>query len=233
MRLRSILLIALAVMAVSSVAAVAGHHEEKAKKRYYPVQVCPVSGEELDSDAMVLDIDGREYRVCCAGCKKKVLADPNMWTRKLDEQIIREQDKSYPLDTCPISGSKLGSMGEPVKIVLDNYLIKLCCAGCEKSIRKDPDATLDKLAKFWNDKHFEDAMDHVMDGLHEESMADCDHCKPGRPCAMHAPKGCAGCKDGQMCDKCAAKKSDTDCAACKEADGMCARCKARHEGHGH
>jgi hypothetical protein len=40
--------------------------------------------------------------------------------------------KPYPLDTCPVSGEKLGSMGEPVVFVHQNQEIQLCCKGCRK-----------------------------------------------------------------------------------------------------
>lgn len=54
--------------------------------------------------------------------------------------------KPYPLDTCVVSGEKLGEMGEPRRFVHGNQEIKLCCPGCEKDFRKDPDRYLRKLA---------------------------------------------------------------------------------------
>jgi hypothetical protein len=46
--------------------------------------------------------------------------------------------KPYPLDTCVVSGEKLGEMGEPVTIVHEGREVKFCCAGCIKKFKKDP-----------------------------------------------------------------------------------------------
>jgi len=215
MRFRNILLIAMAMLVMSSVAAFAGHHEEKQTKRHYPLDTCFVSGEALDEYAISMDIDGREVKVCCKSCVKKVNTDPKAYMAKLDKAIIAQQDKHYPLTTCPISGGKLGSMGEPDKIVVDNYLIKLCCAGCEKSIKKDPAPTLDKLSAYWETK---------------ASGKGCATCAAGLECAACAAKKgkmeCAGCADGKTCAACAAKKAEKECAGC--ADGKtCTKCEAK------
>ncbi|MCK6488796.1 MAG: hypothetical protein L6R48_10790 [Planctomycetes bacterium] len=55
--------------------------------------------------------------------------------------------KPYPLDTCIISGDKLGSMGAPVVIVREGREIKLCCKGCIKDFDKDPAKFLGKIAQ--------------------------------------------------------------------------------------
>ena len=43
----------------------------------------------------------------------------------------------YPLDTCIVSGDKLGSMGDSIVIVRENQEIKLCCKGCIADVDKD------------------------------------------------------------------------------------------------
>ncbi len=53
--------------------------------------------------------------------------------------------KPYPLDTCIISGDKLGSMGAPTVIVRSGREIKLCCKGCIKDFDKDPAKFLAKI----------------------------------------------------------------------------------------
>lgn len=52
----------------------------------------------------------------------------------------------YPLDTCVVSGEKLGAMGEPRRFVHEGREIKLCCPGCEKDFRKDPGRYLKAIA---------------------------------------------------------------------------------------
>lgn len=54
--------------------------------------------------------------------------------------------KPYPLKTCVVSGEELGSMGEPMRFNYKGQEIKLCCKGCEKDFRKDPERFLQKIA---------------------------------------------------------------------------------------
>lgn len=46
---------------------------------------------------------------------------------------------------CPITGAPLGSMGVPVKIVLQGKTVYLCCKGCIGKAKRNPDETLNKL----------------------------------------------------------------------------------------
>ncbi|MEX1231391.1 MAG: hypothetical protein WEB58_14185 [Planctomycetaceae bacterium] len=47
---------------------------------------------------------------------------------------------------CPIDvGSRLGSMGTPVKLMLEGKPVFLCCKGCENAAREDAKATLAKV----------------------------------------------------------------------------------------
>jgi YHS domain-containing protein len=51
----------------------------------------------------------------------------------------------YPIDTCAVSGEKLGSMGEAVVLVYEGREIKFCCNGCVKTFKKDPAKYLAKI----------------------------------------------------------------------------------------
>jgi hypothetical protein len=53
--------------------------------------------------------------------------------------------KPYPLDTCLVSGEKLGGMGEPFVFVHEGQEIKLCCKGCQKDFKKEPAKFMKKL----------------------------------------------------------------------------------------
>ncbi len=44
----------------------------------------------------------------------------------------------YPLDTCLVSGEKIGSMGDPVVIVHEGQEIKFCCDSCIPKFNKNP-----------------------------------------------------------------------------------------------
>ena len=59
--------------------------------------------------------------------------------------ITKENVKPYPLDTCIVSGEKLGGMGTAVTFVHNGQEIKLCCKHCRKTFDKDPAKYLKKL----------------------------------------------------------------------------------------
>jgi len=46
--------------------------------------------------------------------------------------------KHYPLQTCFISGDKLGEMGKPVVFIYEGQEIKFCCRECKKEFQKNP-----------------------------------------------------------------------------------------------
>ena len=45
---------------------------------------------------------------------------------------------------CPVMGGALGSMGEPVKLLVDDQPLYLCCRGCIGKVQEAPDAYLAK-----------------------------------------------------------------------------------------
>jgi hypothetical protein len=62
-----------------------------------------------------------------------------------DAKVISFQKPSYPLDTCPISHEKLGGMGEPVDMVIDGHLVRLCCPKCKAGVEKDKAAIIKSI----------------------------------------------------------------------------------------
>lgn len=46
--------------------------------------------------------------------------------------------KPYSLDTCIVSGEKLGSMGEPIVINHEGQEIKFCCDSCVPKFNEEP-----------------------------------------------------------------------------------------------
>ena len=111
----------------------------------YPLTTDPVSGEPLTADAVAYAHQGRHLRFNTEQTMKLFLQDPAKHLAALDETLIAYQRPHYPLMTCPVSGGELGSMGEPVEIVVGNRLVRLCCAGCEKSVRENPEPVIAKL----------------------------------------------------------------------------------------
>lgn len=120
---------------------------EAAKVVPYVLNTCVVSGGELGSmgEPVVLVHEGREVKFCCEGCVPKFKEDPAKHLAKTDEQLAASQRTLYPLETCVVTGEKLGSMGEPKELMHANRLVRFCCEGCEPQFKKDPTAALAKL----------------------------------------------------------------------------------------
>ena len=72
-----------------------------------------------------------------------LLATP-MVARAADEAPA-EKAKPYPLQTCLVSGEKLGEMGDAYVFTHESQEIKLCCKDCLKEFQKEPAKYLKKL----------------------------------------------------------------------------------------
>ncbi len=53
--------------------------------------------------------------------------------------------KAYPLDTCVVSGEKLGSMGKPYRLLHEGKEVQFCCKSCLPKFKKDPAKYMKKL----------------------------------------------------------------------------------------
>lgn len=56
-----------------------------------------------------------------------------------------EKPKAYPLETCVVSGEKLGEMGKPYVFTHEGREIKLCCKSCLKDFNKEPAKYVKKI----------------------------------------------------------------------------------------
>lgn len=55
--------------------------------------------------------------------------------------------KPYPLETCVVSGEKLGGMGEAFVFAKDGQEVKLCCKSCKKDFDKDSAKFMGKITE--------------------------------------------------------------------------------------
>ena len=53
--------------------------------------------------------------------------------------------RPYTLETCPVSGEKLGEMGKPFVFTHEGREIKLCCKSCKKDFDKEPAKYIKKI----------------------------------------------------------------------------------------
>ena len=60
-------------------------------------------------------------------------------TKSTDAAWLAQAQASYPIDTCTVSGDKLGAdMGKPFVFVYKGQEVKLCCSMCKAEFDKDP-----------------------------------------------------------------------------------------------
>ena len=48
-------------------------------------------------------------------------------------------------ETCPVSDEKLGDMGAPIKVMVGDKPVFICCSSCKKNLLANPDKYLAKL----------------------------------------------------------------------------------------
>jgi YHS domain-containing protein len=96
---------------------------------------CPVSGEELEDDAISMKFGDKSIKVCCKKCAKKVKANPVAYFDKLEGRKAQEK--------CAVMG---GTIKPENFFVINGTRIDQCCPGCEKKWRADPDKYFAKLA---------------------------------------------------------------------------------------
>ncbi len=124
---------------------------------HYPMTMCLVMPDDKleggHEESVKMIYRNRLVRFCCPDCVKDFKADPDQYVAKLDAAVIEQQKDKYPLTTCPISGEKLGGMGEPVNYVVGTMLVKFCCENCIKKFEKDPLPTMVKVHEAWMAAH--------------------------------------------------------------------------------
>jgi Cu(I)/Ag(I) efflux system membrane fusion protein len=63
----------------------------------------------------------------------------------LAELSVEDRELAKKQRICPVSGEVLGAMGKPIKITIKGKTVFLCCDGCEKELKENPDKYLAKL----------------------------------------------------------------------------------------
>jgi hypothetical protein len=117
------------------------------QKACYPLKTCAVCGHELDKKTVDSMVDKHLVAVCSDGCKAGIEAKKAEIIKKIDDGVIAAQKAAYPLEKCPISGEKLGGMGDPVDHVVGMRLVRLCCNKCVAAVDANPDETFAKLER--------------------------------------------------------------------------------------
>jgi len=108
-------------------------------------KICPVSGKPLGSmgDPVAVDANGQTVYVCCAGCVDAVRANPAKYAAgKPTITVTAATDADAALIArqaiCPVMDEPLGGMGQPIKVMVGDRPIFLCCKGCIKKVKAEP-----------------------------------------------------------------------------------------------
>lgn len=125
----------------------------------WPLSTCIVSGEPLGDTAVVkvledpkdASVQGREVRFCCEKCVATFEANRAKYLQAADEAIAAKELAPYPITHCLVMpDEKLAEPGTPEaqdvkQVVVGNQLVRLCCAQCERKVKRNPAAYLAKL----------------------------------------------------------------------------------------
>ena len=127
-------------------------------------KVCPVMDEPLGGmgTPIKVSVGDKPIYLCCKGCIKKVQAEPAKYLAMVygDQKGTEEVGSAVAAasalnisvtsstqadaaliarqEVCPVMDEPLGSMGNPIKVMVGDKPIFLCCKGCIKKIKADP-----------------------------------------------------------------------------------------------
>lgn len=126
----------------------AAHHAAQTAK---PVNaMCPIGKEPVVESAGTVEYKGATIGLCCESCGPDFLAwsdaskdafvaaaKAGLDTTHIDNQpdaqpadIAPAMPAPYPLAVCPVSGDKLGEMGDPVVKTYEGGEVRFCCDSC-------------------------------------------------------------------------------------------------------
>lgn len=113
----------------------------------YTLPDCPIGGPLGSMGEPVVKVyDNREVRFCCGGCIEEFEGDQAKYWGEIDEKIIEQQLMHYPIESCTVTGEKLGD--DAVNHVHNNRLVRLADAEAAAAFKADPTmhmAALDKM----------------------------------------------------------------------------------------
>ena len=118
---------------------------QTAHKTAYPVvqevdnDVCPVSGEPIGDDALVITLQGFRFKLCCSGCVEQARTHSQLTLTK----VTRSKLADLGNETCPVSGkptapNAFALVGETIVHLSSPLLVD--------DVRKDPAAVLEKAS---------------------------------------------------------------------------------------
>lgn len=103
-------------------------------------KTCPIMNKPVDATMKSTVVNNQRIFVCCPPCIEKIKKDSDSAIAKVNSnykafvaaQANGDSDalQVAAQEICPVSGSKLGSMGEPVKVKVGKEHVFVCCKAC-------------------------------------------------------------------------------------------------------
>jgi hypothetical protein len=81
-----------------------------------------------------------------AGCGEPEPPNPSIVAApRIAREVLHVPVGGYPLDTCVVSGEKLGENGNPCIFIHEGVEVRLCCPRCKEDFTADPEKYLAKI----------------------------------------------------------------------------------------
>jgi YHS domain-containing protein len=129
----------------NEVATVPASEQQLAAAAIARQKTCPVSGKPLGSmgDPVAVEVNGQKLYVCCSGCVKAVQSNPTKYALGRPQITVTTSTQAdapaiAAQKACPVMDEPLGSMGTPIKVMVGDKPIYLCCKGCIKKVQAEP-----------------------------------------------------------------------------------------------
>ncbi len=130
---------------LSEVATVPASEQQLAVAAIARQKICPVSGKPLGSmgQPVAVDVNGQTVYACCGGCVNAIKSDPAKYAAGRPQITVTTSTAADAAaiaaqKVCPVMDEPLGSMGTPIKVMVGDKPIYLCCKGCIKKVQAEP-----------------------------------------------------------------------------------------------
>lgn len=171
--------IAASTISFNEVATVPASKQQLAAAAIARQKICPVSGKPLGSmgDPVAVDVNGQKLYVCCAGCVGAVKSDPAKYAAGRPQITVTTATQSDAAaiaaqKVCPVMDEPLGGMGTPIKVMVGDKPIYLCCKGCIKKIQAEPAKYLAMVYGSGNQASVPAGTEQVREGIFKVVAAD-------------------------------------------------------------
>ncbi|MGB7344228.1 MAG: hypothetical protein WBD20_08435 [Pirellulaceae bacterium] len=167
------------VVSFNEVATVPASEQQLAAAAIGRQKICPVSGKPLGSmgDPVAVDVNGQKLYVCCAGCVNAVKSDPAKYAAGRPQITVTTATQADAAaiaaqKVCPVMDEPLGGMGTPIKVMVGDKPIYLCCKGCIKKIQAEPAKYLAMVYGNGDQASVPAGTEQVRDGIFKVVSAD-------------------------------------------------------------